>query len=207
MGFGGLGQMAIKFSKALGYKTYVISTSKSKEEKAIQLGADGFVLSSDPKSVARASNKMDLIINTISANHDVQSALRFLRVNGKMILVGLLTEPLKIRVGAFLGKRLLLAGSAIGGIAETQEMLDFCGKNGISADIDLILPNKANHAMAELAANSSAHNRFVLDIKNAKPADWDTFEDSRIQPSQWKVRAKVFPPEANKHSQDVRAKL
>jgi uncharacterized zinc-type alcohol dehydrogenase-like protein len=200
MGFGGLGHMAIKFSKAMGYKTYVISTSKSKEEKARALGADEFILSSDPKSTAKARNKLDLIINTISANHDVDAAMRYLRTDGKMVLVGLLPEPIKVRTGVYLFKRLTLAGSAIGGIAETQEMLNFCADKGISADIDIIPPSKANFAMAELAANSSSSSRFVIDIKNATPNDWTTVSDVRIDPRKWKVRAKVIPPTANIHS-------
>lgn len=94
-----------------------------------------------------------------------------------------------------------LAGSAIGGIAENQEMLNFCADNNVIADIDIIPPSKVNIAMADLAAKAPSHSRFVLNIKNAKlPQDWITQPDSRINPAKWKVRSKVNPPEANKHA-------
>lgn len=127
MGIGDLGHMALKFSKALGFHTEVASISAKNEEKAWAVGADGFVFSRTKENIAKARNKYDVILDTISTNHDIPAALRMLKTNGRLVLVGLLPEPVSnLHSFPLLGKRLMISRSAVGRIKETQEMSDFC---------------------------------------------------------------------------------
>jgi uncharacterized zinc-type alcohol dehydrogenase-like protein len=164
LGIGGLGHLAIKIAKAMGAEVTVFTTSQSKIEDAKRLGADYAVLSSDAEQMTKYNRKLHFILDTVSAKHDVNAYLNLLRHDGTVVLVGLPPEPLEI--GAFnvvMGRR-SFAGSNIGGIAETQEMLDFCAQHNITADIELIRMDEVNEAFARLEKGDVKY-RFVIDMK------------------------------------------
>ncbi|KAF3339828.1 putative mannitol dehydrogenase [Carex littledalei] len=166
VGLGGLGHVAVKFGKAFGMKVTVISSSPSKENEAIErLGADSFLVSSNAEQMKAANFSMDGIINTVSASHSVVPLLALLKPNGKMIMVGLPEKPLEVPAFSLIMGGKVLAGSAIGGIADTQEMIDFAGKHNITADIELIGADYVNKAMERLA-KADVKYRFVIDIAN-----------------------------------------
>ncbi|GAY59591.1 hypothetical protein CUMW_195620 [Citrus unshiu] len=167
-GLGGLGHVAVKIGKAFGLKVTVISTSPKKESEAIsKLGADAFLVSSDPAKVKAAMGTMDYIIDTVSAVHSLAPLLGLLKVNGKLVTVGLPEKPLEVPIFALVGARRLVGGSNIGGMKETQEMLDFCAKHNIAADIELVRMDQINTAMERLA-KSDVKYRFVIDVGNSK---------------------------------------
>ena len=164
MGLGGLGHMAVKLAASMGAEVTVLSTSASKEKDAKELGAHKFVFTKDPEALKNVNNYFDFIINTVSASHDINTYLQLLRRDGTMILLGVPPEaPL---LGAFnlIGKRRRVAGSLIGGIAETQEMLDYCAEHNIMSDIELIPMSKINEAY-ERMLKGDVHYRFVIDMK------------------------------------------
>ncbi|CAK8578910.1 unnamed protein product [Lathyrus sativus] len=166
-GLGGLGHVAIKFGKAFGLKVTVISTSPNKEREAIdKLGADAFLVSSDPEKLKTAAGTIDYIIDTISAVHPLLPLLGLLKLNGKLVTVGLPNKPLELPVFPLIGGRKLIGGSNFGGIKETQEMLDFCGKHNITADIELIKMDQINTAMERLS-KADVKYRFVIDVANS----------------------------------------
>ncbi|PIN11450.1 Alcohol dehydrogenase, class V [Handroanthus impetiginosus] len=166
-GLGGLGHVAVKFGKAFGLKVTVISRSPRKEDEAInKLGADAFLVSSDPAQMKAAIGTMDFIIDTIAAVHPLAPLLDLLKLNGKLVTVGLPDKPLELPIFPLVLGRKLVGGSDIGGIKETQEMLDFCGKHGITADIELISMDYVNTAMERLA-KSDVKYRFVIDVGNS----------------------------------------
>lgn len=166
-GLGGLGHVAVKFGKAFGLKVTVISRSSEKADEAInKLGADAFIVSSDPAQLKAAHGTMDFIIDTIAAVHSLAPLLGLLKMNGKLITVGLPNKPLELPVFPLVLGRKLVGGSDIGGIKETQEMLDFCGKHGITSDIELIRMDEINTAMERLA-KSDVRYRFVIDVGNS----------------------------------------
>lgn len=166
-GLGGLGHVAVKFGKAFGLKVTVISRSSEKADEAInKLGADAFIVSSDPVQLKAALGTMDFIIDTIAAVHSLAPLLGLLKMNGKLITVGLPNKPLELPVFPLVLGRKLVGGSDIGGIKETQEMLDFCGKHGITSDIELIRMDEINTAMERLA-KSDVRYRFVIDVGNS----------------------------------------
>lgn len=163
VGIGGLGHMAIKMAKAMGAKVVVFTTSAAKAEDAKRLGADEAVLSTDEAQMAANAGTVDLIIDTVSAKHDVNVYLNLLAIDGSVVLVGLPPEPLEI--GAFnvvVGRR-SFSGSNIGGIAETQEMLGFCAEHNITADIELIDAADVNSAFERLEKGDVKY-RFVIDM-------------------------------------------
>jgi uncharacterized zinc-type alcohol dehydrogenase-like protein len=167
LGVGGLGHVAIKIAKAMGAHVTVFTTSASKVEDAKRLGADEAVLSSDAAQMAAYNRKLQFIIDTVSAKHDINTYLNLLRHDGTVVLVGLPPQPLE--VGAFnvvVGRR-SLAGSNIGGIAETQEMLDFCFKHNITADIETINIQQVNEAFERLEKGDVKY-RFVIDMASLK---------------------------------------
>ena len=167
LGIGGLGHLAIKIAKAMGAEVIVFTTSPSKIEDAKRLGADEAVLSSDAQQMSKYARKLHFIIDTVSAKHDVNTYLNLLRHDGSVVLVGLPPEPFE--VGAFnvvMGRR-SFSGSNIGGIAETQEMLDFCAKHNITADIELINVNQVNEAFVRLQKGDVKY-RFVIDMSSLK---------------------------------------
>ncbi|KAG6571366.1 putative mannitol dehydrogenase, partial [Cucurbita argyrosperma subsp. sororia] len=166
-GLGGLGHVAVKFGKAFGLKVTVISTSPRKKEEAIdRLGADAFVVSSDPDQLKAAMGTMDYILDTISAVHALDPLISLLNLNGKLVAVGLPNKPVELSLGSLVSGRRLIAGSNFGGLKETQEMLDFCGKHNITADIELIKMDAINSAIERLG-KADVKYRFVIDIENS----------------------------------------
>ena len=166
VGLGGLGHMGVKFAKAMGAKVTVLSHSPSKKEDALKLGADDFVATGEPDAFKNNAMRFNFILDTVSADHEYNDYLGLLKLNGIMCLVGL---PNPTTVGAFplVGKRRSLAGSMIGGIRETQEMLDFCGENGISSEVEVIEMSYINEAY-ERMLKSDVRYRFVIDLASLK---------------------------------------
>ncbi|BFG35155.1 hypothetical protein CerSpe_214300 [Prunus speciosa] len=166
-GLGGLGHVAVKIGKAFGLKVTVISSSPGKEDEAVKrLGADSFLLSSDPAKLKAAMGTMDYIIDTVSAVHALAPLIGLLKLNGKLVTVGLPDKPLELPIFPLVLGRKLVGGSDIGGVKETQEMLDFCAKHNITSDIELIRMDYINTAM-ERIAKSDVRYRFVIDVGNS----------------------------------------
>ncbi|XP_056863638.1 probable cinnamyl alcohol dehydrogenase 9 [Raphanus sativus] len=166
-GLGGLGHVAVKIGKAFGLKVTVISSSPNKEDEAInRLGADSFLVSSDPQKMKAAIGTMDYIIDTVSAVHALFPLLGLLKVNGKLVTLGLPEKPLELPIFPLVLGRKMVGGSDIGGMKETQEMLEFCGKHNITADIELIKMDEINTAMERLA-KADVRYRFVIDVANS----------------------------------------
>lgn len=164
LGIGGLGHLAVRIAKAMGAEVTVFTTSPAKVKDAERLGADHAILSSDPEAMASMRGKIDLIIDTVSAGHDVNQYLDLLAVDGSVVVVGLPTEPLQVSSFTLVHGRHSLSGSNIGGIAETQEMLDFCHQHGIVADGEVLPVSQANEAFERLE-RGDIHYRFVLDMQ------------------------------------------
>lgn len=164
VGLGGLGHMAVKLAKAMGAEVTVFSTSPGKEKDAKKLGAKNFVVTTDPKNFAVMTGKLDLIIDTVSAKHDFSLYMSTLKIGGTHVLVGAAPEPNQVAAMALIFGRKRLAGSLIGGIKETQEMLDFCAKKKVLSDIELISASQINEAY-ERTIKSQVKYRFVIDAK------------------------------------------
>ena len=167
MGLGGLGHMALKFGKAFGAHVVQFTTSPGKAADARRLGATEVVISTDKAAMAAQAGTFDFILDTISAPHDIASYLKLLKRDGTLTLVGAPDEPLSVPAFALLSKRSSLAGSGIGGIAETQEMLDFCAEHGIVSDIEMIPSQKSNEAYERRLRNDVKY-RFVIDTASLK---------------------------------------
>ncbi|XP_042490900.1 probable mannitol dehydrogenase [Macadamia integrifolia] len=166
VGLGGLGHVAVKFAKALGMKVTVISTSTGKKQEALErLGADAFLVSRDQDQMQAATGAMDGIIDTVSADHPLTPLIGLLKTNGKLVMVGAPELPLQLPAFTLLMGRKMVAGSGIGGMKETQEMIDFAAKHNITADIELIPVDYLNTAMERLE-KADVKYRFVLDIGN-----------------------------------------
>jgi uncharacterized zinc-type alcohol dehydrogenase-like protein len=155
--------MGVKFGAAFGAEVTVLSTSKSKEADAKRLGAQNFELFTDPATLARLQGKFDFILDTVSANHDINAVSNLLRRDGTLILVGAPAEAMPISAFSLIPKRRRIVGSTIGGIKETQEMLDFCAEKGIVSDVELIAAKDINTAY-ERTLKSDVRYRFVIDI-------------------------------------------
>ena len=162
VGLGGLGHMGVKIAAALGAEVTVLSQSLKKQEDGLRLGAKDYFATSDPDTFKHLRGRFDLIVNTISAPFDVDAFLKLLAVDGTLVNVGAPPEKLSLRVGTLLGNRRSFAGSAIGGIAETQEMLDFCAEHGIGAEVEVIGVDQVNEAYERVLA-SDVRYRFVID--------------------------------------------
>jgi uncharacterized zinc-type alcohol dehydrogenase-like protein len=163
VGIGGLGHMGVKLAHAMGAHTVAFTTSESKRQAALDLGADEVVVSRDPEQMAQHLRSFDFILNTVAAPHDLDAFSSLLKVNGTMCLVGVPAEPHPSpSVGVLIFGRRSIAGSLIGGIRETQEMLDFCAEKGIVADIEMIQPEQINEAY-ERMLRSDVKYRFVID--------------------------------------------
>jgi len=163
VGLGGLGHMAVKLAASMGAEVTMLSTSRRKEEDARRLGAKGFALTSDEETFKRLAGTFDLIINTISAPHDYNKYLGLLRVQGTMVLVGVPPEAVPVHAFSLISGNRRLAGSLIGGIKETQEMLDYCGKHKIVSDVEVIPIQKINEAY-ERVVKGDVRYRFVIEI-------------------------------------------
>ena len=163
LGLGGLGHMAVKFGVAFGADVTVLSTSASKEEAAKALGAHHFIVTKDAAQVASVKNSFDFILDTVSAEHDMNMYLGMLKTNGIHICVGAPSEPHKISAFALIGGRKSVAGSGIGGIAETQEMLDYCAEHNIVSDIEMIDIKDITESYARMLKGDVRY-RFVIDV-------------------------------------------
>ncbi|UKA52899.1 NAD(P)-dependent alcohol dehydrogenase [Arthrobacter sp. FW305-BF8] len=163
VGLGGLGHMAVKLAKAMGAEVKVFTTSESKVSAALELGADAVVLSRDEEAMAAENRSIDVIIDTVAAPHDLNPFFRALRRDGALFQLGLPSEAMPpVNPGALIRRRVSYAGSLIGGIAETQEMLDFCAEHGVVADIELVGAEQLNDAYDRMVAGDVKY-RFVLD--------------------------------------------
>ena len=163
VGLGGLGHMAVKLGASLGAVVTVLSTSASKKADAEKLGAQNFIVTTDPGQVKAAKGTFDFIINTISAQHEYNFYLEMLKLDGTMILVGVPPEAPSVSAFNLIMKRRRLAGSLIGGIKETQEMLDYCAEHGITSDVEVIDINYINEAY-ERMIKGDVRYRFVIDM-------------------------------------------
>jgi len=167
IGIGGLGTMGIKMAKAMGHRVIAISTSANKEAIAKEKGAEAFVVSTDTASMAAEAGKIDLILNTISANHQVSHYLPLLNVNGTIVQLGLAPEPHAVSQLPLIFQRKSIAGSLIGGIKNTEACLEFCGKHGITPDIQMIEAKKIDWAWDQITTINKDGVRYVIDIKKS----------------------------------------
>ena len=168
IGLGGLGHMGVKFAHALGAETVMITTSPNKAEDAKRLGADSVLISTDPAQMKEHKATFDFLLNTVPNPHDANPYLELLKLDGTMVLVGCLNpmEP-GIVGGLLMGNRRSIAGSAIGGLPETQEMIDFCAEHGIVADVEVVNIQTVNEAYERLLKNDVKY-RFVIDMASLK---------------------------------------
>ena len=164
LGLGGLGHMAVKLAASMGAEVTVFSTSKAKEQDARRFGAHKFIISKDPKNLEGLANYFDFILDAVSADHDLNVYLNLLRRDGAMVLVGVPGKPAAVHAFSLISKRRKLAGSLIGGIRETQEMLDYCAKKKIAADVEVI-PIQQVNAAYERTIKGDVRYRFVIDMK------------------------------------------
>src|SRR3954468_4703757 len=167
VGLGGLGHMAVKFAHALGAHTVVFTTSPGKKEDALRLGADEVVLSRDANEMAKHAGSFDFILDAVAAEHDINAYIHMLARDGNLTMVGAPAPPLPIGVFGLIFRRRSFSGSLIGGIAETQEMLDFCSQNNIISDVEVIPIQKLNEAYERLA-KSDVKYRFSIDMASLK---------------------------------------
>lgn len=162
MGLGGLGHMGVKFAHALGAEVTVFSHTESKRADAIAMGADHFVVTRDPASLTPLRSSFDLILNTVSAELDINLYIDLIKLDGTLVVIGLPGKPYAVEAGGLLAKRRSLAGSMIGGIPQLQEMLNFCGDKNIVSDIEVIKADYINEAYDRTVA-SDVKYRFVID--------------------------------------------
>jgi len=167
VGLGGLGHMGVKFARAFGARVVVFTTSPAKKADALRLGAHEVILSSDPEEMKAHAGTFDFILDTISADHDINAYINMLGRDGNITLVGAPEKPLGVAAFALLFGRKSVSGSLIGGIRETQEMLDFCGEHGITADVEVIPIRRVNEAY-ERMLRSDVKYRFSIDMASLK---------------------------------------
>jgi alcohol dehydrogenase (NADP+) len=167
VGLGGLGHMGVKFAHALGAHTVVFTSSESKKDDALRLGADEVVISKDANQMAKHAGSFNFILDTVSAPHDINAFFQMLGRDGNLTMVGAPEQPLPIAVFGLIMRRRSFSGSPIGGIAETQEMLDFCGQRNITADVEVIPAQKIDEAY-ERMMKSDVKYRFSIDMASLK---------------------------------------
>jgi alcohol dehydrogenase (NADP+) len=167
VGLGGLGHMGVKFAHAFGARTVLFTTSPGKTEDALRLGADEVVVSKNADEMKKHANSFDFILDCVSANHDVNAYLNLLKLDGTLCLVGAPEHPLPVSAFSLLLPRKQFAGSGIGGIPETQEMLDFCADHGITSDVEMIRIQEINTAYDRLLKGDVKY-RFVIDMASLK---------------------------------------
>ena len=167
VGLGGLGHMGVKFAHAFGAHTVVFTTTPGKREDALRLGANEVVVSTNAEEMQAHAGSFDFILDTVSAEHDINAYLNLLKHDGTLTLVGAPEKPMQVSAFALLFGRRKLAGSIIGSIAETQEMLDFCGRNNITSDVEIIPIQKVNEAYERLL-KSDVKYRFSIDMASLK---------------------------------------
>ena len=162
LGLGGLGHMGVKIANAMGAEVTMLSGTASKQADAKRLGAHEFVLTSDKAAVKRSAKRFDLILDTVSGPHDLPTFLAMLKLDGRLVVVGASPEPLALPLFPLIYNRRSISGSLIGGIAETQEMLDFCARHELGSDVEVIEPKQINEAYERLL-KSDVRYRFVID--------------------------------------------
>jgi uncharacterized zinc-type alcohol dehydrogenase-like protein len=167
VGLGGLGHMGVKFAHAFGAHTVLFTTSPNKSADALRLGADEVVISKNPDEMQKHAASFDFVLDAVSAEHDINAYLQLLKLDGTMTIVGAPEKPASLQGFYLLMKRRSLAGSGIGGIRETQEMLDFCGEHGITSDVEVIPIQQINHAYDRLLKGDVKY-RFVIDMASLK---------------------------------------
>lgn len=167
VGMGGLGHMAVKIAVAMGADVTVLSQSLSKQDDGLRFGASAYAATSDPQTFKDLASTFDLIINTVSAQIDINAYLKLLRLDGTLVNVGAPPELLGVRVFTLFGNRRTFAGSSIGSIGETQQMLDFCAEHGIAPEVEVISADQINDAY-ERVLSSDVRYRFVIDIATLK---------------------------------------
>lgn len=167
VGLGGLGHMAVKLASAMGAEVTMLSRSPEKAKDADALGAHHFELTTNPENMKKMKGRFHLIIDTVSAQHDYSSYLRLLKTDGIMVLLGVPPEKEQISAGSLINGRKSLVGSLVGGIKETQEMLDFCAEHGIVSDVEVISIDQVNEAYERTIAGD-VHYRFVIDMASLK---------------------------------------
>ncbi len=167
VGLGGLGHMALKFGNAMGAHVVLFTTSPNKAQDALRLGAHEVVVSKDPDAVMKHAGSFDFILDAVSADHDLNMYLNLLKRDGTLTLVGVPPNPVPIAAFGLIAGRKQVAGSLIGGIAETQEMLDFCAEHGITADVELIRMGQINEAYERLLKGDVKY-RFVIDMASLR---------------------------------------
>jgi uncharacterized zinc-type alcohol dehydrogenase-like protein len=163
LGLGGLGHMGVKLAAAMGAEVVVLSGTAAKKADAKRLGAQDFVLTSDPAAMTKSAGRLDLIVDTVSGKHDIGAALGLLKTGGTLALVGASPQPLELPAFPLIIGRRMVAGSLIGGIAETQEMLDFCAKKKVLSDVEVIAPKEINAAYDRLVKGDVRY-RFSIDL-------------------------------------------
>lgn len=166
VGIGGLGTFGIKFAKALGHTVVAISTSANKEEMAKKKGADKFVVSTDPESIKAHAGSCNIILNTVSANHDLNVYLPLIHRNGTLVQLGLCSEPHPIRQMSLMNGRKRITGTFVANTLDHQECVDFCKKNGILSDVQIIEANQLDWVYEQLEHNKDGI-RYVLDVKKS----------------------------------------
>src|SRR6266480_2473726 len=167
VGLGGLGHMAVKFAHALGAHVVVFTTSPGKKEDALRLGADEVVVSRNSDEMKKHAGSFDFILDAVSADHDINAYINLLGIDGNLTLVGAPAKPLGVTAFGLIARRRSFSGSMIGGIPETQEMLDFCGAHNITADVEVIPIQKVNEAYERLL-KSDVKYRFSIDMASLK---------------------------------------
>lgn len=162
VGLGGLGHIGVKIAAAMGAEVTLFSSSNKKRDDAKRLGAHEYVDTSEKGATNKLRGRLDFVLDTVSAEHDIASLLRTLRLDGTLCIVGLPEKPISVPAFAVVGKRRSVSGSSIGGIAETQEMLDFCAEHGVTADVEVVPVQKVNEAYERLVKGDVRY-RFVID--------------------------------------------
>jgi len=170
IGFGGLGHVGVQISRALGAHTTVLELSEAKRDDALRMGANDFRVTTDPSTFGALAGTLDLIISTVPANIDLDACLGLLRRDGCLVNLGVPDKPLSVSAMSLLRNRRSLAGTLSGGLAETQEMLDFCGAHGISAEVEVIDADRIDEAYARLLRGDVRY-RFVIDVATMGQAD------------------------------------
>jgi uncharacterized zinc-type alcohol dehydrogenase-like protein len=167
VGLGGLGHMAVKFAHALGARVVVFTTSPGKRDDALRLGADEVVISRNADEMKKHAGSFDFILDAVAADHDIDAYIQLLGRDGNITLVGAPAKPLSVSAFGLIMARRSLSGSPIGGIPETQEMLDFCGAHKITSDVEVIPIQKVNEAYDRLL-KSDVKYRFSIDMASLK---------------------------------------
>lgn len=168
MGIGGLGQMGVRLAAAMGNEVTAISTTASKKQTALDIGANHFVVSTDDESMKAAAGSLDLILNTISADHQLSKYIPLLDMDGTVVQLGIVTTPHEIRNFDLIGKRKSIAGSLIGGISETQDCINFCAEKNIQPQLEIIKSDRLDEVFKRLTTKNDQVVRFVLDCQNSK---------------------------------------